>query len=257
MARIAKGVQRYVIEAAEPFIVSGAVPTIIQMGYGERAGQQPRVPGVEKPLGTVTAGGGKHALVCAFLAQHNAGPRAPFGRAASEPMSTVTATGSQQAVVSAGLLHLKGSKRGMSPGDAPAHTVLAGGGHQAEVRAFLVKYYGSGGQWQGCAEPMHTIPTRDRMGLVMVAGEPYQIADIGMRMLTPKELFAAQGFPADYIINPIAGGKRLTKSAQVRMCGNSVSPPVAAALVHANYTAAMQPAAEPRVPPDDLFAVAA
>ncbi len=235
MARIAKGVRRYVIEADEPFVAPGCGGTLIQTGYGEREGQSPRVPGLDKPLGTVVAGGVKHALVAAFLAQHNAGPRAPFGRGADEPLSTVTATGSQQAVVSAGLLHLKGSERGMTPVDAPTRTVLAGGGHQAEVRAFLIKYYGDGGQDQDCREPLHTVPTRDRFGVVMVHGEPYQIVDIGMRMLTPRELFRAQGFPDSYIIDPEHNGRPLTKSEQVRMCGNSVSPPVAAALVRANY----------------------
>lgn len=65
-------------------------------------------------------------------------------------------------------------------------------------------------------------------------GEDYAIADIGMRMLEPHELYAAQGFPPGYIIAPIINGKRLSKASQVRMCGNSVCPPIAAALVSAN-----------------------
>ena len=69
---------------------------------------------------------------------------------------------------------------------------------------------------------------------VVIEGEPYLITDIGMRMLTPRELFNAQGFPRDYIIAPIYNGKPLTKTAQVRMCGNSVCPPVAAAIISAN-----------------------
>ncbi len=85
--------------------------------------------------------------------------------------------------------------------------------------------------------PLHTIPTRDRFSLVMVRGEPYHIVDIGMRMLTARELFRAQGFPDTYIIAPVHNGRPLTKTEQVRMCGNSVSPVVAAALVRANYTA--------------------
>lgn len=81
---------------------------------------------------------------------------------------------------------------------------------------------------------MHTIPTKDRMGLVTVAGQEYQITDIGMRMLQPHELYAAQGFPAHYVIAPI-NSRRPSKHAQVRMCGNSVCPPLAAALVRANH----------------------
>lgn len=82
---------------------------------------------------------------------------------------------------------------------------------------------------------MHTVTSRDRFGLVTVAGEEYQIADIGLRMLAPRELYKAQGFPEDYIIgNDPAQGLSLIKTAQVRMCGNSVCPPVAAAIVRAN-----------------------
>ncbi len=81
-----------------------------------------------------------------------------------------------------------------------------------------------------------TIDTRGRLGLVIVHGEPYEIVDIGMRMLTPRELFRAQGFPDSYIIDPIVNGKRLSKTAQIRMCGNSVSPVMPAALLRANCT---------------------
>src|SRR5690606_36229950 len=99
-------------------------------------------------------------------------------------------------------------------------TLTAGGGHVAEVRAFLIKYYSEGGQDQDCRDPMHTIPTKDRLGLVTVAGEQYQIADIGMRMLETHELYAAQGFPSTCVIAPVINGKPLPKYAQVRMCGN-------------------------------------
>ena len=107
----------------------------------------------------------------------------------------------------------------------------------AEVRAFLIKYYGTD-QDPRLEEPLHTVTTKDRYGLVTVAGEEYAIADIGLRMLAPKELFRAQGFPAGYIfehgIDEHGQQIGLTKSAQVRMCGNSVCPPLAAALVRAN-----------------------
>jgi DNA (cytosine-5)-methyltransferase 1 len=106
------------------------------------------------------------------------------------------------------------------------------------VAAFIQHYYGTGGQSQDPGQPLHTITTRDRFGLVTVAGEDYVIADIGMRMLAPRELFRAQGFPDSYRIDPEVDGAPLSKTAQVRMCGNSVCPPVAAALVRAQFAAA-------------------
>lgn len=262
--RIARGIQRYVIEAAEPFIVKyrfssdgsdirapmptitagsyvkkpgGAahalglcVPTLIQTGYGERPGQAPRVPGLHKPLGTVVDGQ-KHALVAAFMAKHYSGVIGHHLH--GEPLHTVTST-DHNSLVAAFIQRDFGKSIGGAM-DEPVGTVTAGGGgHAAEVRAFLVKYYSEGGQDQDCRDPMHTIPTKDRLGLVTVAGEEYQIADIGMRMLEPHELYAAQGFPKSYVFAPVINGKRMPKHAQVRMCGNSVSPPVAAALVRAN-----------------------
>ncbi|PTM44734.1 DNA (cytosine-5)-methyltransferase 1 [Sphingomonas aerolata] len=219
--------------------------TMVQTGYGEREGQAARALDIEAPLGTVVAGGGKHAVVSAFLAQHNTMPNGGIhaGHSAEEPMSTVTTTGSHQGVVAAHLISLKGSDRRDGPVDEPVPAITAGGLHVGEVRAFLLKYYGGESSDEGhdIDAPLGSVTTRDRFGLVMVQGEPYQIVDIGMRMLTPRELFAAQGFPADYVIDPIGpSGKPLTKTAQIRMCGNSVCPPLAAALVRANYE---QPAA--------------
>jgi len=112
----------------------------------------------------------------------------------------------------------------------------------AEVRAFLVKYYGSGSQGQGLREPLHTVTSRARFGLVQVHGEQYVITDIGMRMLQPHELFKAQGFPDDYEIRPEINGKPMTKTAQIALCGNAVCPQVAEALVAANTRECMQEA---------------
>lgn len=189
----------------------------------------------DAPVGTITAGGGgKTALVAAFLAQHNTGV---VGHDAREPVSTIVQQGSTQAVVSAGILNLKGSDRRDADIDAPAPTVCAGGGHVGEVRAFIAKYYGSADNGQAVDDSLHTITTRERFGLVTVEieGEPYVIVDIGMRMLSPRELFRAQGFPDSYIIDRGADGAPMTKTSQNRMCGNSVCPPMAAALVAANY----------------------
>lgn len=261
MRRIARGMQRYVIDASDPYIVrightghsdAGKVlglreplstvtskaehllvaPTLIQTGYGERPGQAPRVPGLDKPLGTVVDGQ-KHALVAAFLAKHYGGNETP-GTPLGMPVSTVT-TQDHHHLVAAHLLKLRGTSTG-SAADEPVPTISAQGTHIAEVRAFLVKFYGEGGQWAGLSEPMHTIPTRDRMGLVTVHGQDYYIADIGMRMLQPHELKRAQGFDDSYELAIDYQGKPLSKSAQVRMVGNSVCPGVAAALVRENYT---------------------
>jgi hypothetical protein len=129
-------------------------------------------------------------------------------------MDTVTAR-DHHALVASSLVKLKGTSQHGQEIDSPLHTVQASGNHYAEVRAFLIKFYSSGGQWQSPADPMHTLPTKDRIGLVTVHGCQYQIADIGMRMLAPRELFRAQGFPDAYRIDIEVDGSRLTKEAQV------------------------------------------
>lgn len=212
-------------------------PTLVQTGYGEREGQAPRVPGIDKPLGTIVAGGGKHALVSAFLAQHNGGPRNKniAGHAADKPVSTITGRGTQQQLVTSNLVKLRGTNIGHAA-DVPLQTISAGGTHFAEVRAFLIKYYGNERDGHTLFDPLGTVTTKDRFGMVTVSidGAEYAIADIGMRMLSARELYAAQGFPADYCIDFEWNGKPLTKTAQVRMVGNSVSPPLPTALVRAN-----------------------
>jgi DNA (cytosine-5)-methyltransferase 1 len=376
MARIAKGIDRYVLKAVKPFIVNlthhggertesiddpmmtvtGAhrgekalavpfvsaaqhggsvraaadplhtvaasrkdqnqvvVPTLIQVGYGEREGQEPRVPGLENPLGTVVAGGVKHALVAphltkfransigsgmdepaptvtansfikrpggsapigivaphlmtmrnaqkpfqgadqpthtvtaggahmhlvaAFLAQHNIGRGGEGnpGREATEPVSTIMQSGSHQGLVAAHLNRQFGTAVGSSL-DEPARTVMSdgAGGKSGMTTAFLQKYFGTD-QDPRLDESLHTVTTKDRFGLVTVEidGEPYVITDIGMRMLTPRELFRAQGFDDSYIIDRRPDGKPITKTDQVSKCGNSVCPPMAEALVRANF----------------------
>ncbi len=191
MRRIARGIKWFVMDNPNPFIIrlnypqtsqrermvdeptqtltakndlALVTPTLIQTGYGEREGQAPRSLDIHRPLGTVVAGGQKHALVAAFL----------------------------------------------------------------------LKYYGASDNGQTLSEPLHTVTARDRFGLVTIHGEDYQIVDIGMRMLEPRELFNAQGFPGDYIIDRDAEGNRFTKKDQVARCGNAVPPPFAEALVRAN-----------------------
>ena len=178
------------------------------------------------------AGGlGKTAMVSAFLAKHFSGV---VGHEIDRPAGTVT-TVDHHSLVTSHLLKLRGTCKDGQPTDEPAPTVTSGGNHIGEVRAFLTKYYG-----QGCGspltEPAGTCTTRDRFGLVtvMVRGEPYVIVDIGMRMLSPRELFRAQGFDDSYKIDIEIDGKRITKTNQVRCCGNSVPPAFSVALVRAN-----------------------
>lgn len=354
LRRVAKGMRKFVLDAANPFIVpianwsgesvqsadeplrtvtsypkGGAFsivsPTLVQTGYGERAGQAPRVPGLDQPLGTVVAGGVKHAIAAAhlvkfrfadegkaldeplptitsggnykrpagaahamgistvFMAQMNGGFNTTAAKSITDPMTTVTNTGSQQQLVTANLVHLRGNcdardlkdplhtisaggthhglmtaflerQFGASVGqglDDPAPTITAGGGGKSSlvelqlspeveagalrVAAFLISYYGTENV-SDASEPAPTITTRDRLALVTVTikGTPYVIVDISLRMLQPAELYKAQGFPGDYIISHGADGKPFTKTQQVHMCGNSVSPPPMAALARAN-----------------------
>ncbi len=256
MRRIAHGVRRYVLEAARPFIVpvthnqgsnvapateplrtittakrgelALAVPTLVQTGYGERAGQAPRVPGLDKPLGTAVDGQ-KHALVAAFLAKHYGGV---VGSDLRDGIGTVTSV-DHHSLTTSSLVKLRGTSNSAAT-DAPLGTVSAQGFHHAEVRAFLIRYFGSD-QDPRLDGPLHTVTTKHRDALVTVHGEDYVIADIGMRMLQPRELYRAQGFPDSYVIERGADGRALTKAEQVRMCGNSVAPPCAFALVKANY----------------------
>ncbi|QDU34297.1 Modification methylase BspRI [Poriferisphaera corsica] len=231
-ARIAAGIDRHIFKDPEPFIVDDAAYTMVQSGYGERKGQAPRALDLNKPLGTIV-GTCKHALVAAFIAKHFGGV---VGVRADKPFPTITSRGTQNMLVTSQLTHFYGTDQGKAGSmSEPVKTVTSGGQHIGEVRAFLLKYYGNDKHGQSFNEPLHTIPTHERFGMVFVNGEPYHITDISMRMLTPRELYRAQGFPDSYIIGDGSHGESvLTKSAQVRMCGNSVCPVMAEVLVRAN-----------------------
>jgi DNA (cytosine-5)-methyltransferase 1 len=191
-------------------------PTLISTRNGERVGQAPRVRDILEPAATVTAQGSQGALVAAFLAKHFGGHETP-GSSLAHPMATVTATDHHSLVTAQLGLRMP-----------------TGADNREAVRAFLVKFYGNEKEGANLQLPLGTVTTRDRFGLVTVHGTPYVIVDIGMRMLAPRELFRAQGFPEGYVIDPLVNGKRLTKTKQVACCGNSVAPDVAAALVAAN-----------------------
>lgn len=191
----------------------------------------------DEPTHTITAGGAHMMAVAAFLAQHNGGARMEnaAGRPADAPLSTLTTRGTQQQIVALNLLSMHGNARRDASIEDPHPTLCAGGQHSALIATFLQKYYGAG-TGQSAADPLHTLSTRDTFGLVTVEidGTTYAIADIGMRMLTPREQFRAQGFEDSYIIDRAPDGRPMTKTEQTRMCGNSVCPPLAAALVTAN-----------------------
>ena len=232
------------IEAPLPTITGGGMghqaivaPTLITTGYGERKGQAPRALDLHKPVGTVVSGG-KHALVSAFLAKHYGGV---YAQDIDAPLSTVTCrehlTAQHVALepVEASFVEkFYSSARAGADAREPLPTVTATGQHLAEVRAFLIAYYKSERDGQRLTAPLRTVPTHDRFGLVTVHGRPYRIVDIGLRMLSPRELFNAQGFPADYVIDVDFEGRPMTKTLKIELAGNSVCPPVAHALAAAN-----------------------
>ncbi len=188
--------------------------------------------GAGEPVAT-DSGTGKTAVVSAFLAQHNTGV---VGHDAREPVSTTLAGTGHQAVVqvSAGQINLKGSDRRARAITEGVPALCANGNHAGEVRAFLVKYFSAATHGQSLRDPLHTDTAKPRFGLVVIHGEPYEIVDIGMRMLTVRERFRANGFPETYIIDVLVNGKPITAEQQGRCCGNAVCPPMAKALVLAN-----------------------
>ena len=199
MDRIARGVKKFVLDNPDPFIIEDEsedikMPILIQY-HSETTKDEVRGQGIEDPIMTVDSSN-RYGLVTSFISK----------------------------------FYKSGTGQDMRE---PLHTITAGDGHFGEVRAFLTKYYGSG-TGQDIKEPLDTITAQDRFGLVTIYGTEYQIVDIGLRMLEPKELYGCQGFPADYIIDRDCEGKAYPRAEQVRRCGNAVCPPIPTALVRAN-----------------------
>lgn len=256
MDRIARGLKKFVLDNPEPFI--------IQCNHG---GER-RPNDIRKPMPTIT---GKHGygIVEPTLAPYMGTNTTNHpGGNCKDPIHTIT-TGNQQCLISPTLIQYhsetaQGEVRGQTIEDPimtvdgsnryglvtsflskfyksgigqderePLHTITTSAGHFDEVRAFLIKYYGQG-TGQDIKEPLDTVTARDRFGLVTIEGVDYQILDIGLRMLEPRELYGCQGFPDDYIIDHDYTGKTYPRSEQVRRCGNAVCPPIPAALVRAN-----------------------
>lgn len=253
LKRIARGVMKFVVENPKPFIVRYkfdnepeaaeaplstittvnshylAMPSLIQ--YHSEKAENVRGQDVVNPLLTVDASN-RYGLVSTFISKYYGGGNTNPASRMDEPLPTVTAI-DHNAVCAVAVTQFNNNSVGQEV-TKPLNTMTACTNHFAEVCAFLVKYYSGEGCGSSCCDPAPTITTRDRLGLVTVHGQDYRIVDIGLRMLTPRELFDAQGFPPDYIIDVDADGKAYPKSEQVARCGNAVCPPIPTALVRAN-----------------------
>lgn len=272
MERIARGLKKFVLDNPEPFIVQcnhggdrrpldtkEPLPTITgKHGYGIvepymiQIGQtgftKDRSKNIQEPLSTIVSKN-EHSLICPTLIQYHSetaqgkvrgqtilhkyydGGYKGAGESMENPLPTITAW-DHNSVVTANLIQMNNHCDGKDIRQ-PLPTITAGDGHFGEVRAFLIKYYGQG-TGQDIQEPLDTVTSRDRFGLVTIEGEDYQIVDIGLRMLEPRELYGCQGFPDDYIIDRDYTGKTYPRTEQVKRCGNSVSPMIPNALVRAN-----------------------
>ena len=231
LERIAGGLKKFVFDNPDPFIINGMAPVLTECANASNKRSMP----INEPLRTICAQtkGGHHALISAFLAKNYTGV---VGSSAKEPVHTITAKDHNSLVVSH-LSKMKNNCIGQELSE-PIHTMTTVN-QFAEVRAFLTAFYGNEKDGNSIGEPLRTIPTRDRFGLVTVGQQQYQIVDIGFRMLQPVELFKAQGFPDSYIfekgLDEHGSEIRLTKTEQTRMVGNSVCPQLSRALVEANF----------------------
>ncbi len=253
LRRIARGIKKFVIDNPEPFIVNYkfenppedieeplstitavnshyvVAPTLIQY-HSETSTDEVRGQELTEPIMTIDASP-RYALSCAHIMKNYAGGYKGAGSAADAPLSTVTAK-DHNSLVTAHIMTMRNHMDGQRV-DEPLTTISTSGAHHAEVQTFLVKYFSSETA-KSLNEPLDTITTKDRFALVTIHGEEYIITDIKMRMLQPRELFNAQGFPHDYIIDKDYKGRSYSKTKQVARCGNAVTPPVATALVRAN-----------------------
>lgn len=206
-------------------------PTLIQY-HSETSKDGVRGQTIEDPIMTVDSSN-RYGLVTSFLHKYYDGGYKGAGETVENPLPTVTAW-DHNSVVTANLIQMNNHCDGKDIRQ-PLPTITAGDGHFGEVRAFLIKYYGQG-TGQDIKDPLDTVTAQDRFGLVTINGTDYQIVDIGLRMLEPRELYGCQGFPDDYIIDHDYTGKIYPRSEQVRRCGNAVCPPIPAALVRANLS---------------------
>lgn len=257
LRRIARGFQKFIIDNPSPFIVrigqtgfagdglqyelDDPLTTITTKAehclvtpylttyYTETTDNEVRGQTLDEPIATIPTAN-RFGLVTAFISKYYAGTYEGAGSSLEEPLHTVTSK-DHNALVTAFIARQFKSSIGHSL-DVPLGTITTVDKSNL-VTAFLLKYYGAD-VGQRLSDPLHTITSKDRFGLVTIKGEDYRIIDIGMRMLQPHELFKAQGFPEDYIIDRDYTGKKYPKTQQVARCGNAVPPPFAEHLVKAN-----------------------
>lgn len=265
MERIARGLKKFVLENPEPFIIQcnhggerrpndirEPMPTITgKHGYGivepymVQIGQTgfaaDRSKDVREPLTTIVSKN-EHCLIEPKLAPYMGTNTTNHpGGNCKEPIHTIT-TGNQQCLITPTLIQYSETRDNSITGQHIKDPIMNvdGANRRERVAAFLHKYYDGGykGAGENVENPLptmlDTVTAQDRFGLVTINGTDYQIVDIGLRMLEPRELYGCQGFPDDYIIDHDYTGKTYPRSEQVRRCGNAVCPPIPAALVRAN-----------------------
>ena len=230
MRRIIRGVDKFTIRG-NPYIVPGGAASLIQYHSEQNEGAQ--VSGLRNPLTTVDASN-RYGLTVANLVEYYGGGR-PLD--VDEPMHTVTSH-DREAVVTAHIVKFKGTNLGHRM-DEPMQTVTASAGEFAACKTRLEKLDGGDlKRWPEIRELLNRYCgyslADDEVLLLDIGGAEYYIADIGLRMLTPRELYNAMGFPPDYRIDRDYTGKEYPKAKQVARCGNAVCPPMAEAVVRAN-----------------------
>lgn len=186
------------------------------------------------PLSTITVKG-KDALTAAHIVKYYSGDNYS---SANDPLHTIT-TKERNALVESHLCILRRNEDCRSA-EKPLPTITTSGAHFAEIRTRVEKYDKNKnfGNWCEVRKLLNDYCgyslAEDEILLLEIAGDWYYISDIGMRMLEPRELYRAQGFPEDYIIDRDCTGKTYSRKEQVARCGNAVPPPFAEALVRAN-----------------------
>ena len=208
-------------------------PAIVQY-HSEQHDGEVRGQGLREPLNTLD-GSNRYALSAIHLTQYFSEAHC---HSVTEPVNTLT-TKDREGVVAAHLAHFKGKYKGQPLSD-PLMTVTARDGQFGLITTKIVKLDGRTdfGYWPKVREMLneycgYTL-NDDELLLLLINGAWYFIYDIGLRMLTPREQYNAQGFPPDYIIDRDCYGNKISRADQVARCGNAVCPPMAEALVRAN-----------------------
>ena len=211
-----------------------AAPTLIQY-HTEQSAKEVRGQKLDEPIQTVDAAN-RYGVSAAWLTQYFGGEG--HYHSVEKPLATIT-TMEREGVTLAHLAHFKGKDKGQHPSE-PLMTVTARDGQFADIRVTVVKWDGRTdlGYWGEVRKLLNTYCgyelADDEILLLNIRGCWYFISDIGLRMLTPRELYDAMGFPHDYIIDRDVDGKPISRADQVARCGNAVCPAVAEALVRAN-----------------------